>query len=174
VYCTAIIDRKRQSHTILEANGVDVNSSWRTVFKETVSRDFWPLVFFHKLSTPRPLINTLKYFRILFRIRRASRLLSVTNFDSALRNIGHFYFMFQTNSVSKNSWNFTVNGFIIINISPVAVKFEIPFWKSVWKCHCQTQVGRMKVDCTPHTIFVANLNSSKLCFVQLILHLEES
>jgi hypothetical protein len=31
--------------------------------KETVSRDFRPSV------TPRPQMNTLKYFRILFRIR---------------------------------------------------------------------------------------------------------
>jgi hypothetical protein len=27
--------------------------------------------FFHQSITPRPLINTLKYFRILFRIRQA-------------------------------------------------------------------------------------------------------
>jgi hypothetical protein len=30
--------------------------------------------FFHKSTSPRPLINTLKYFRILFRIRGAIRL----------------------------------------------------------------------------------------------------
>jgi hypothetical protein len=41
--------------------------------KGTVSRDFRPSVFFRQLITPRPLINTLKYFRILFRIRRAIR-----------------------------------------------------------------------------------------------------
>jgi hypothetical protein len=44
------------------------------LIKETVSRDFRPLVFFHKSTSPRPLINTLKYFRILFRIRGATRL----------------------------------------------------------------------------------------------------
>jgi hypothetical protein len=38
-------------------------------FKETVSRDFRPQFFFHKSMAPRALINTLKYFRILFRIR---------------------------------------------------------------------------------------------------------
>jgi hypothetical protein len=43
-------------------------------FKETVSRDFLPLVFFHKSTAPRPLTNTLKYFRILFRILGAIRL----------------------------------------------------------------------------------------------------
>jgi hypothetical protein len=36
-------------------------------FKETVSRDFRPLNFFQKSIAPRPLSNTLKYFRILFR-----------------------------------------------------------------------------------------------------------
>jgi hypothetical protein len=35
-------------------------------FKETVSRDFR---LFHKSSGPRPLVNTLKYFRILGDIR---------------------------------------------------------------------------------------------------------
>jgi hypothetical protein len=44
------------------------------LLKETVSRDFRPLVFFHISTAPRPLINTLKYFRILFRIRGAIRL----------------------------------------------------------------------------------------------------
>jgi hypothetical protein len=34
--------------------------------KETVSRDFWPLVFFHKSTAPRPLINTLKFFEFCF------------------------------------------------------------------------------------------------------------
>jgi hypothetical protein len=34
--------------------------------------DLW---FFHKSTAPRPLINTLTYFRILFRIRGAIRLL---------------------------------------------------------------------------------------------------
>jgi hypothetical protein len=38
--------------------------------KGTVSRDFRPSVF-SSIDYPRPLINTLKYFRILFRIRRA-------------------------------------------------------------------------------------------------------
>jgi hypothetical protein len=33
--------------------------------------------FFRQSITPRPLINTLKYFRILFRIRRAIRPLSL-------------------------------------------------------------------------------------------------
>jgi hypothetical protein len=38
-------------------------------FKETVSRDFLPLFFFiNQLTTPRPLISTLKYFWILIRI----------------------------------------------------------------------------------------------------------
>jgi hypothetical protein len=37
--------------------------------KGTVSQDFQPSVF--PSITPRPLINTLKYFRFLFRIRRA-------------------------------------------------------------------------------------------------------
>jgi hypothetical protein len=36
------------------------------LFKETVSRDCQPLVFFHKSTAPGPLINTLKYFQILF------------------------------------------------------------------------------------------------------------
>jgi hypothetical protein len=39
-------------------------------FKGTVSRDFRPSVFRQSI-TPRPLINTLKYFRFLFQIRRA-------------------------------------------------------------------------------------------------------
>jgi hypothetical protein len=33
--------------------------------------------FFRQSITPRPLINTIKYFRILFRIRRAIRPLSL-------------------------------------------------------------------------------------------------
>jgi hypothetical protein len=37
-------------------------------FKETVSRDFRQF-FPHKSTGPRPLVNTLKYFRIPFRIR---------------------------------------------------------------------------------------------------------
>jgi hypothetical protein len=37
--------------------------------KETVSRDFRPLVFFHQTIPSRPLIHILKYFRILLRIR---------------------------------------------------------------------------------------------------------
>jgi hypothetical protein len=32
---------------------------------------FKPPFFFRQSITPRPLINTLKYFRILFRIRKA-------------------------------------------------------------------------------------------------------
>jgi hypothetical protein len=40
-----------------------------TIFKGTVLRDFWPLVFFRQSITPRPQMNTLKYFQILFRIR---------------------------------------------------------------------------------------------------------
>jgi hypothetical protein len=40
------------------------------LLKGTVSRDFRPS-FFRQSITPRPLINTLKYFRIPFRIRRA-------------------------------------------------------------------------------------------------------
>jgi hypothetical protein len=35
--------------------------------------DFQPLLF-HKSTTPMSLINTLKYFRILLRIREASRI----------------------------------------------------------------------------------------------------
>jgi hypothetical protein len=41
----------------------------RGTWTETVSRDFRPLVFFHKSIVPRPLSNTLKYFRILCWIR---------------------------------------------------------------------------------------------------------
>jgi hypothetical protein len=41
----------------------------QTVFKGAVSRDFRRLVFFHQSITPRPQMNTLKYFRILFQIR---------------------------------------------------------------------------------------------------------
>jgi hypothetical protein len=41
--------------------------------KETVSRDFRPQFFFHKSMAPRALINTLKYFRILLRIRGENR-----------------------------------------------------------------------------------------------------
>ncbi len=37
--------------------------------KGTVARDFLLLFFFHKLTSYGPLINTLKYFRIQFRIR---------------------------------------------------------------------------------------------------------
>jgi hypothetical protein len=36
--------------------------------------EIFDLCFFHKSTAPRPLINTLKYFRILFRIRGAIRL----------------------------------------------------------------------------------------------------
>jgi hypothetical protein len=36
--------------------------------KETASRDFRRL-FFHKSTVPKPLVNTLKYFRIPFQIR---------------------------------------------------------------------------------------------------------
>jgi hypothetical protein len=37
--------------------------------KGTVARDFLLLVFFHELTPDRPLIHTLKYFQIRFRIR---------------------------------------------------------------------------------------------------------
>jgi hypothetical protein len=39
------------------------------MFKGTVARDFLPLFFFIKLTPYGPLIHTLKYFRIRFRIR---------------------------------------------------------------------------------------------------------
>jgi hypothetical protein len=41
-----------------------------TQLKGTVSRDFRPSIFRQSI-TPRPLINTLKYFRTLFQIRPA-------------------------------------------------------------------------------------------------------
>jgi hypothetical protein len=44
----------------------------KTVLKDTVSRDFRP-VFFHKSIVSRPLSNTLKYSRILFRIHGDNR-----------------------------------------------------------------------------------------------------
>jgi hypothetical protein len=53
------------------------------VFFQSIKYTFF-LNFFHKSTTPRPLINALKYFRILFWILGASRLWSVANFDSAL------------------------------------------------------------------------------------------
>jgi hypothetical protein len=37
------------------------------LLKETVSRDFRPLVFFHQSTAPRPLINTIKKIFISFR-----------------------------------------------------------------------------------------------------------
>jgi hypothetical protein len=44
--------------------------AWRPkTVKGTVARDFLPLVFFHELTPYGPLILTLKYFRIRFRIR---------------------------------------------------------------------------------------------------------
>jgi hypothetical protein len=51
------------------------------------SYEIFDLWFFHKSTTPKSLINTLKYFWILFRIRGASRHSSVTKFNSALYNI---------------------------------------------------------------------------------------
>jgi hypothetical protein len=48
--------------------------------------DLW--FFFHKSNTPRPLINTLNYFRIRFKIRGAS----VANFDSVLCNMVRIQF----------------------------------------------------------------------------------
>jgi hypothetical protein len=42
------------------------------ILKGTVSRDFLPS-FFRQSIIPRPQINTLKYFRILFRNRRDIR-----------------------------------------------------------------------------------------------------
>jgi hypothetical protein len=48
-----------------------INSSpVRDSFKGQCHEIFGP-PFFRQSITPRPLINTLKYFRILFRIRRA-------------------------------------------------------------------------------------------------------
>jgi hypothetical protein len=58
-----------------------------SVFKNCLKRqshEIFDLQFFHKSMAPRALINTLKYFRILLRIRGASRLWSVENFNSAL------------------------------------------------------------------------------------------
>jgi hypothetical protein len=42
--------------------------SCENLFKGTEARDFLPLVFFMKLTPYEPLIHTLKYFRIRFRI----------------------------------------------------------------------------------------------------------
>jgi hypothetical protein len=45
--------------------------------------------FFHHLITPRPLINTLKYFRFLFRIRRSresSATVPLTKLSCAMRH----------------------------------------------------------------------------------------
>jgi hypothetical protein len=42
----------------------------RGLSRDSVTR-FSTFRFFRQTITPRPLINTLKYFRILFRIRRA-------------------------------------------------------------------------------------------------------
>jgi hypothetical protein len=61
------------------------------VLKGTVSRDLRPSVFFVQSITPRPLINTLKYFRILFRIRRAIHPLSLIPRYAAQHGIKIFY-----------------------------------------------------------------------------------
>ncbi len=45
------------------------------MLKGTVARDFLPLVFFHESTPYSPRIHTLKYFWILFRIRRNIRFL---------------------------------------------------------------------------------------------------
>jgi hypothetical protein len=47
--------------------------------------DFW--FFVHKSTAPRPLVNTLKYFRIPFRIRGDIRPQTIEKIDSALCNI---------------------------------------------------------------------------------------
>jgi hypothetical protein len=52
-----------------EVSGIAI----QTVLKRQ-SHEISDLWFFHKSITPRPLINSLKYFRILFRIRGTSRL----------------------------------------------------------------------------------------------------
>jgi hypothetical protein len=52
--------------------GKDSGVAYQRTLKETISRDFRPQ-FFHKSMAPRALINTLKYFRILFRIRGENR-----------------------------------------------------------------------------------------------------
>jgi hypothetical protein len=51
-----------------------VRQSYSQCTRYILTRFCRPLVFFHKSTTHRPLKNTLKYFRILFRIRGASRL----------------------------------------------------------------------------------------------------
>jgi hypothetical protein len=53
-------------------------------FKGTVSRDFWPLVFFRKTVPVGPLIHGLKQFCILIRICGVIRLDSKRKIDSAL------------------------------------------------------------------------------------------
>jgi hypothetical protein len=53
--------------------------------------EIFDLRFFRQSITPRPLINTLKYFRILFRIRRATRPLSLIPRYAAKRGIKIFY-----------------------------------------------------------------------------------
>ena len=41
-----------------------------STIKESVSRDFWPQFFYHDSNPSGPLINRVKYFRILLRFRR--------------------------------------------------------------------------------------------------------
>jgi hypothetical protein len=53
-----------------ETNLRGEKSSVESYLKGQCHEIFDPL-FFRQSITPRPLINTLKYFRILFRIRRA-------------------------------------------------------------------------------------------------------
>jgi hypothetical protein len=47
--------------------------------KGTVSRDFWPLVFFHQSTPPRALTHRLKPYRIWLRIHRDNRFKNCKN-----------------------------------------------------------------------------------------------
>ena len=48
---------------------------WSLLFKETVQRDFWALVFFHHSNQPGPMTNGLKCFRFWSSFRRVIQIL---------------------------------------------------------------------------------------------------
>jgi hypothetical protein len=96
------------------------------------SHEIFDLWFFHKSTAPRPLVNTLKYFRIPFRIRRDIRPQTVeksTRLDSIL---GYYWQGPRVNWFMKNtigrksretvSLRFTEN--IVLYTTPTTRRWE--------------------------------------------------